>query len=159
MKVIALVGSARKNGATAEAVKDMLAAVGAKEAETDTVFLKDRNINFCVGCNFCRTHEGCSQKDDMEALLNEMYEADAVVIGTPIFFGQMSGILKTFADRLYPAYRGGGVSKLKGKKLYLVYTQHSDPEKYAEIRAADAAYLYNFLGFDIVRTTVNGVEV
>jgi multimeric flavodoxin WrbA len=95
----------------------------------------------------------------MTFLLEEMYQSDAIIIGAPVFFGEMSSLTKIFTDRLYSAYRGKGISRLRGKKLYLVYSQHSSPESYADVRTCEASYLFKFLGFDIVKVFVNGTEV
>jgi len=158
MKVVGFIGSARKNGATAQVVNELAKSLdpsgGAK-----IHYLSDKNIHYCIGCEYCRKNEGCSQKDEMESLLKEIYESDAVIIGTPIYFGEMSALTKIFTDRLYPAYRGKGVSRLRGKKLYLVYSQHSSPQTYSDSRACEAAYLFKFLGFEIVKVLVNGTEV
>ena len=95
----------------------------------------------------------------MEELIEKIVDADAVVIGSPVYFGEISSLTKVFTDRLYPAYRGGGKSRFKGKKLYLIYSQESSPEWYADVRSVEAKYLFNFLGFDIQKVYVNGVEV
>jgi len=158
MKVIGFIGSSRKNGATANMVKNLAVSLDSS-GKADVLFLSEQKIHYCVGCEYCRTHEGCSQKDDMESLLKKMYLSDAIIIGAPVYFGEMSSLAKTFTDRLYPAYRGKGVSHLRGKKLYLVYSQHSSPEVYADVRACETSYLYKFLGFEIVTVFVNGSEV
>jgi len=158
MKVIGFVGSARRNGKTAETVQ-ALAKQLASGGDTEIYYLKDQDIHPCIGCEYCRTREGCSQKDDMQLFLSKLYDADAVIIGSPVYFGGMSALTKAFTERLYPAYRGKGVSRLQGKKLYLVYSQHSDEAVYSDVRTCEAAYLYKFLKFDIQKVFVNGMDV
>lgn len=159
MKVVGFIGSARRNGQTIKVAEKLAEELSAGE-EKELIFIDEKNIKFCIGCEYCRKHEGCSQKeDDMAELIKKIIDADAVIIGSPVYFGELSSLTKVFTDRLYPAYRGGGVSKFSGKKLYLVYSQESSPEWYADARAAEAKYLFQFLGFDIQKVYVNGVEV
>jgi multimeric flavodoxin WrbA len=158
LKVTGFIGSSRKNGITAKVVNNLVQTL-AHDGSSNVYYLSEKNINYCTGCEFCRKNDSCSQMDDMTFLLEEMYQSDVIVIGTPVFFGEMSSLTKTFTDRLYPAYRGKGISRLRGKKLYLVYSQHSSPEVYYDVRACEASYLFKFLGFDIVKVFVNGTEV
>ena len=94
----------------------------------------------------------------MEGLIREILDSEAVVIASPVYFGALSGQLKTICDRLYPVYRGGGKSLVAGKKLYLVYTQHSACDTYADVRKTAENYLFCFLGFRLVQTTVVGKD-
>ena len=87
-----------------------------------------------------------------------MLDSEAVIIASPVYFGALSGQLKTVCDRMYPVYRGGGKSLLAGKKLYLVYTQHSPCDTYADVRKTAEDYLFRFLGFQLVQTTVVGKD-
>lgn len=68
--------------------------------ETDYFPLQNKSINFCMHCDYCiRERKGCVQKDDMLAAYPKMEEADAFIIGTPVYNGSVSGQLKTFFDR------------------------------------------------------------
>ena len=156
MRVLAINGSHRCCGATAAAMGELIATLCADEVHT---YRADQlKIAPCVGCEYCRSHEGCSQKDDMQPLIEQICQSDVIVIGSPIYFGNLSGQLKTLCDRLYPAYRGGGKSLFSGKKLYLIYTQHSPCDTYADFRKTAVDYLFGFLGFDLVSTTVVGAD-
>lgn len=90
--------------------------------------------------------------------MQEILESEAVIIASPVYFGTLSGQMKILCDRLYPLYRGGGKSLIFGKKLYLVYTQHSTCDTYSEVRKANEDYLFRFLGFDLVQTVVVGKD-
>lgn len=59
-----------------------------------------KSIGFCVHCDACvRKKQGCAFKDGMEELYPLMVRADAWILGTPVYQGQMSGQLKTMLDR------------------------------------------------------------
>jgi len=154
MKILAINGSHRKYGATASAMQELISSLG--DAQVQWYYADQLEIAPCIGCEFCRRNEGCSQKDDLQPLFEQILASDIIVIGSPIYFGNLSGALKVLCDRLYPAYRGGGKSLFAGKKLYLVYTQHSSCQSYADFRQTAADYLFKFLGFDLVSTTVVG---
>ena len=159
MRIVAINGSPRKQGTTAKHIHEFIQTMANERDAVEIYSLGDYPIGSCSGCEYCRSHEECSIDDSMQVLREAIRSADVVIIGTPSYFGQMTGLLKKFCDRLYPEYRGKGVSKLKGKPLYLIYTQHSDPEVYADYRVATNRALYGFLGFDIRKTLVNGIEV
>lgn len=59
-----------------------------------------KTIGFCVHCDACiRKQQGCAFKDDMEELYPKLEWADAWILGTPVYQGQISGQLKTILDR------------------------------------------------------------
>jgi len=102
MKVIAFNASPRKNANTQSLVETVLKGAQSKGAETRLINLNQLNIKGCQGCEACKKHLGtCVQKDDLSPLLKEMAECDAVVLGTPIYYYQVSSQLKALIDRLY----------------------------------------------------------
>lgn len=83
-------------------VKDALDYASQKhEAQTEYITLRKRTIGFCKHCDFCvKKREGCIQKDGMEEIYEKLLWADAVLIGTPVYQGTLSGQTKTMLDRL-----------------------------------------------------------
>ena len=105
MKIVAFNGSPRmENGNTHVMVEEMLK--GAKEAgaEVENIFLFKKKIKQCLGCFDCwlKTPGKCIQKDDMKQLLEQFINADLVVFATPLYVDNVTGIMKTFMDRLIP---------------------------------------------------------
>lgn len=101
-KVLAFVGSARTRH-THQAVSrflEHLEALGAVESEI--VMLNDYHLETCRGCKLCfeTGEEACPLKDDRDALIEKMLVADAVVFASPSYMFQVSGLMKTFIDRL-----------------------------------------------------------
>jgi multimeric flavodoxin WrbA len=102
MKVIAFNASPRKNGNTQSIIEAVLKGAKTKGAETRLVNLNELNIKGCQGCEACKKDLGtCFQKDDLSPLLNEMAGCDAIVLGTPVYYYQVSAQLKALIDRLY----------------------------------------------------------
>ena len=59
-----------------------------------------KTIGFCVHCDACvRKKQGCAFKDDMEDLYPRLVRADAWILGTPVYQGQVSAQLKAMMDR------------------------------------------------------------
>lgn len=134
MKVIGILGSARENGNTDLLMREMMKEPAAKGAETVIYNLAKMNIGCCFGCGVCRKTGSCIRKDDMIGLSEELKTADAIVIGTPIYMGGMTGQLKTFIDRCYALKDADRNSLLPaGKKIGIVITQGADiPDHYAD---------------------------
>ena len=102
MKIIGINASPRKRANTETLVTAMLEGAAEKGAETRLVNLRELNINGCLGCEGCKKHLGkCVQKDDLTALMQEMADCDAIVLGTPVYWFHVSAQFKMLADRLY----------------------------------------------------------
>lgn len=125
MKVVGFVGSPRKEGNTAALVGEVLRGAEQAGAKTKIYHLNEMDINGCQGCRACKKPGAvCVQKDDMTSIYDEIRAADAVVVGSPVYFCQMTGQTKIFLDRLYAFLNADFTNKLgEGKKTVMVYTQ------------------------------------
>lgn len=108
-RVVAVVGSYRKGGTTDSAVEAVLAGAREKGAETHTIYLTEHPIEFCTNCRQCVQTPGeergkCVQQDGMAPMLAEIDAADAVVLGSPVNFGNVTAIFRRFLERT----TGGG---------------------------------------------------
>lgn len=101
MKVLGIVGSKRKKGNTAILVETALAALRLSGIDTKTVFLSDYNFNGCCGCEGCKDTYKCVIDDGMQGLYGDMIEADAIVIGSPTYFYNITSDVKAFFERCY----------------------------------------------------------
>lgn len=100
LRVLGISGSPRK-AATDFVVRKALEYAEKKyKIKTDYFHFYGKKINFCLHCDYCiRTKKGCIQKDDMVEVYAELEEADAMLFGTPVYNGTLSGQLKTLFDR------------------------------------------------------------
>lgn len=113
IKIIGVCGSPREGN-----TKFMLETVlGASNADCELVMLKDKKIDPCRACGGCFHSHECAVNDDMRELYEKLAAADAIVMGSPAYFGNVSGLMKNFIDRCLPLYLA---EKLKGKKAALL---------------------------------------
>lgn len=106
MKVMAFNGSPRKKKWNTITLLDY-ALQGAKSAgaETELVQLYDLNFSGCISCFSCkktdRKEDGvCAVEDDLTKVLNRIKEADALIIGSPVYYGSESAATRAFLERL-----------------------------------------------------------
>ncbi|RLA93326.1 MAG: flavodoxin family protein [Deltaproteobacteria bacterium] len=100
MKALAINGSHRKGKNTATMLRLVLEPLEAKGVETELLELADYNIELCKACNKCLTKTECSIKnDDMALVAEKMLDADAIVLGSPVYFANVSSLMKIFIDR------------------------------------------------------------
>ncbi|MDF0593127.1 flavodoxin family protein [Methanotrichaceae archaeon M04Ac] len=101
MYVLGVSGSPTRDANTDKLVKAVLDGTG-----LDNVFVKlsDLNIGPCRACMACVKTNRCVLEDDFQELGPQVMEADALVVGSPTYFGLPSGFTKAFMERLY-AYR------------------------------------------------------
>jgi NAD(P)H-dependent FMN reductase len=104
-KVVAVLGTYRKGGTLDVTVEAILEGARARRAATSTIYLTDKHIEFCTNCRLCTQEPGpergqCRQKDDLDAILSEIEAADAVVLATPVNFGNTTAIFRRFMERL-----------------------------------------------------------
>jgi multimeric flavodoxin WrbA len=101
--VTAFVGSARRNGVTYRATRQLLDDLESfGDVRTEIVFLSECDIGLCRGCKACflRGEEFCPLHDDRDALIDRMTRSDGVVLASPVYSFQVSAHMKAFLDRL-----------------------------------------------------------
>jgi multimeric flavodoxin WrbA len=104
LKILAIIGSPRKEGNTYRAVKRIEETVKRLEPATDFeyLFLRDAALRMCIGCRSCfdRGEAACPHQDDLLRIADQMLQADGVIFASPTYVANMSGLMKNFLDRL-----------------------------------------------------------
>lgn len=103
MKVVAFSGSARKSGNTALMLKRVLAALEAEGIETELVELAGKKAQGCTACLKCRElkdRQCHGRKDAINECIAKADEADGIIIGSPVYFADISPEAKALIDRL-----------------------------------------------------------
>ncbi len=98
--LLGLCGSPRKQG-TEFAIHYALNYAAEKfNFETEFWTVRGKTIKFCVHCDYCiREKKGCAHVDNLGELYPKIEEAKFLLLGTPVFQGNLSGQLKTIMDR------------------------------------------------------------
>lgn len=115
-KVLALSGSPRSGG-NSDLLCDQFIS-GAQKAghHAEKIFLGDKKIHYCTGCNAClNDKKKCPQKDDMAGILEKMEAADVIVMATPVYFYTMCAQMKTLIDRTCSRY-----TEISNKEFYFI---------------------------------------
>lgn len=163
MKVLLLNGSPRKNWNTHRLLLE--AERGAKEsgAETKLVHLFDLKYSDCRSCFACkikggRTNGICALRDDLRPVLEYAWDADAIIVGSPVYYSNLTAPAIAFMNRLrFPLMYyeldalGVPVSLLEKKKRFgLIVTMNADAETvkkgYCERFESDASMTGWILG-------------
>ena len=137
MKVMAFNGSPRKKWNTATLLEKALEGAASKGAKTELINLYDLEFKGCVSCLACKTIGGrsygkCAMRDALKPVLEKAADADALILGSPIYFGSATGEMRSFMERLlfpYLTYTDPPQSLFKRKiKTGLVYTMNVTEE-------------------------------
>ena len=104
MKVIAINGSPRKNWNTATLLEKALEGAASEGAETELIHLYDLDFKGCISCFACKLKGGksfgkCAVKDELTPVLERLENADAVILGSPIYLGNFTGEMRSFMER------------------------------------------------------------
>lgn len=124
MKQVLILSGSPRRGGNSDVLCDRFAE-GAKAAgnAVEKLFIASKNIGYCRGCGVCNTTHRCVQKDDMEAILEKMVNADVIVLASPVYFYSIDGQLKTLIDRTVARY-----TEIANKDFYYILTA-ADTEK------------------------------
>ena len=137
-KIVIVDGGPRKNMNTAQLLQRV--AEGAKSVgegvEVKTVRLYDIDYKGCTSCMACKlkgkASNICRFRDALSPLLDEIAEADGLVLGSPIYFGEVTGKMRAFLERLaFPwlSYNDYSLTAPKRMPVVLVETMNGTPER------------------------------
>ncbi|HUW41382.1 MAG TPA: flavodoxin family protein [Rectinemataceae bacterium] len=162
MKIIGLIASPRKAGNTAWIVDRILEGAKEQGAETCSWHFGELDIKPCRGCLSCHTGDrdrGCSIDDDMQRLYAALEQADALVLGSPVYMGQMSAQAKIFTDRLFaqisPRFSPHFKEKAAAKKRLLLVFNQGNPDS----GMFQAYFEYTKKMFQLLEFEVDKVQV
>ena len=145
-KIYAVNGSPRSNGNTAEVLYSALRGAAANGASTAFVDLGNLKFSGCQSCFACKRKDSpcrgrCVLQDDLSAILDEIFEADAVIMGSPIYFGGESGLYRNAFERIFfPAFQYTNPPSTLAKKkvdFAFVYTMNVTPGLMDEYKYAE----------------------
>lgn len=123
MKTVLLInGSPHAEGNTAAALKTVEAVLLEQGLRTAWFQLEDTPVRGCIGCGRCKeTHRCAYTGDGCNALIEKMLNADALIVGTPVYFAGPNGALCALLDRAFYATARFG-QLLQGKPAAAIAT-------------------------------------
>lgn len=102
VKIIGIVGSPRKNSNTGFLVDKALKSAEESGAEVELYNLSEMDIEPCNACDICKLTGECPKDDGINEILSKLEDAHGIIIGSPVYFGNVSAQLKIFMDRSRP---------------------------------------------------------
>lgn len=125
-RIIAFVGSPRKNGFTSQLIEEAVKGAKSKGAEVKIYDLNHDGIKGCQGCFYCRSHEGCATKDYLQPMYEDIKNADGIIFGSPIYFHDITGQSKQWIDRMSPMVDSAFQPRYPGKKAVTIFAQRNE---------------------------------
>ncbi len=131
MKMIGITGSSRHGMNTGTLVEKILEGAQRQGAVVEHLYLGDYHLLPCRACDACKSVRGCVLEDEMQRFHDALDGAQALVLGTPIYFDHVSAQLKLLLDRLY-AYTGPNMENYfpPMKAAYVATWADSNPHLY-----------------------------
>jgi len=153
MNIVCLLGSPRQSGNSATISRRVLDSAAALGATTRIISLNQLAYRGCQGCYACKNElDHCVLNDDLTGVLEVVSAADAVVLASPVYYGDITGQLKCFIDRCFSYLKADYLtnrqpSRLSPKQLVMVLTQgHPDEALFADIFPRYNGFL-SWMGF------------
>ena len=133
MKVLAVNGSPRRKHNTATLLQHALDGAKSVAAETELIHLVDYKFSGCVSCFACKRKGAqpngrCTVQDDLSPVLEKALASNALFLGSPIYFGDVTGLMRSFMERLiFPStsYSDASYSNFQGSiASVFIYTMN-----------------------------------
>ena len=152
MKALIVNGSIRRNGNTDILIRHIIAGASDGSVEITVHALRDLQIGQCIGCYRCRNASTCSQNDDMTALRGDLSSSDVLVFASPLYWGGVTGLMKTFIDRMFFYYHPTTRSAIAGKRAVVITTMNQTNVEY-ECQPLVEFYhrLFRCIGIDAIQ--------
>lgn len=153
MKVIAINGSPRKNWNTATLLQEALEGAKSVGADTEIIHLYDLTFKGCTSCFACKRknsrHIGhCAMKDDLSSVLEKAAECNVLLLGTPIYFANITSAMQAFLERLLfssVTYTYGHGSVFKGNvSSGFIYTMNAPKDIHTMNIPEELVKYYNY---------------
>ena len=156
--VIIINGSCREGGNTDMLLKSLEKGAACADININKHILRNKSINDCNGCYYCYKNNNCSIKDDMQEIHHEIQKSDLIILASPMYWWGVTGLMKTFIDRLYLYFPKRNKHFVAGKKLLFIIPlnvnekQHGREAYISEIEPIQmtSKYIFERLGIEII---------
>ena len=137
-RIIIIDGGPRRNMNTAKMLQRLAegAQSAGKDIELKNIRLYDLDYKGCMSCMACKlkgkASNICRFKDTLTPILEEIAQADGLVLGSPIYFGEVTGQMRAFLERLtFPwlSYNDYSLTAPKRMPVVLIETMNGTPDR------------------------------
>ncbi len=101
MNVLLINGSPHANGCIATALNLASEVLNAEGIGTEVIHIGNKDIRGCIGCRRCKTTGRCVFSDPVNETAPKLAEADGIIVGSPVYYGQPNGTVLSFMQRLF----------------------------------------------------------
>lgn len=168
MKIIGICGSPRTKGNSAAMLEAALNGAVENGGEVERIDLFDLNYSGCRSCFACKRLGGesfgrCALRDDLTDVLEKVLTADAVILATPLYFGETPGAVRNLLERLwFPGLlysKTFAIAYKKRVKVGLIYTMNvPDQAMYQDVIKRHQQNFMMLLGMTEVVTAVDTMQ-
>lgn len=145
-KIIALVGSRRKDGNTVTFVRSILDNLPKDKFVIEYIFPQDFIISPCVGCGSCFNQIKCVVKDELSILQKKILDSDLFVVASPVYLHYMTADLKLILDK---CSWWAHIFRLQGKPIVVLSTCDSNGQR----KVIDAlSQIMTYMGGNVIAT-------
>ncbi|MDF2544207.1 MAG: hypothetical protein K0S47_3925 [Herbinix sp.] len=106
MKVIAINGSPKSKGNTYQALQTICDVLNEQQIETEIIQVGNMDLKGCIACNRCKDGHCAFSDDNLRSIVERIYDADGLLLGSPVYYASIAGTMKCFLDRLFFPNKG-----------------------------------------------------
>ncbi|MDZ4654713.1 MAG: flavodoxin family protein [Coriobacteriia bacterium] len=151
--VLGIAGSPRRNGNSERMLDAALGGAREVGARVQKLIVAEADIHPCRGCNACSLTGECVVRDGMREIYPLIDSADAIVVGSPVFFATVPSVLKVLYDRMQPYWARTHVLKLPPPRRrpggYVVVRGGGDPYGFVAAQYTTKS-VFAVLGIDYI---------
>jgi multimeric flavodoxin WrbA len=155
-RILIVNGSPRFDGNTDALLAELIKGAESRSSDPAHRKLRDLHIEECIGCCQCRDESTCHFQDDMSQMREEIEHSGVLVLATPNYWCGVTGLMKTFIDRLYFYHHPVNCTRIARKKAVVLSTMGEKTR--IEYESALIIELFNralkSLGIELVETVL-----
>ena len=149
--ILVVNGAIRVNGNTDILVNKIIEGSLSTGTKITIFNLREKRISNCIGCYKCMKKSTCSFQDDMTGIRSAMEKSDLIVLASPLYWCGVTGLMKTFIDRLFFYYHPQTRPLISGKRVLIITPMNQkDVSHESEVLVEFYNRLFNCLGVKIV---------
>ena len=149
--ILIINGATRKNGNTDVIVSRIIEGAKSNNFKPTIIELRNKNISNCIGCYTCLEESKCFFDDDMTEIRNTMNNAALIMFASPLYWCSVTGLMKTFLDRLFFYYHSQNRDLIAGKNAVIITPMNQkDVNSESEVLVEFYKRLLNCLGVKII---------